>query len=493
MGKIIVAIFIGFLFICQQVFSSKSSKPRATKNNKKRRSDFTEFDELEEFSAVDNSHDTVDASATSCLKRMRKRSSSKFHNEEFLCRESNFEFEYNEATNLLYSEEELIKRISDFRRKSLRSYCQRSHPFKVFTDRSRIFQSIYGMVKGNEEFWYSRYISPFIVFEGESGVDQGGLTTECIEILIESFIKSDDQRILNENFYNEIVRSSRPRPRRDDDHYDFTEAIFIELSSGIYVPNTRYPHTLFKFIGSFFALAFILDIPLGIEFLPSFYRTLTGEQTSDFVPTEDELEYIDKGMFDGLKALREEMDLEPLKLEIMGNEVTSANLEIFIQHEVDLHCYRNYKQHLDSFKEGFFSLIESNSFEDLNVKYQDLREIMKGNLVLTAEDFFENVNVSRLTDPNSLKWIFEIIEEFSDQERLLLFKFMTARRLVPYKGLKNLMNPLSFVSIYLPNPSHLPTASTCESLMKIPVYPNKESLKEKLMMAIYSCETFDLE
>lgn len=249
------------------------------------------------------------------------------------------------------------------------------------------------------------------------------------------------------------------------------------------VPNTKYPPELFKFIGSIFALAFYFDIPLEVEFLPAFYRILTGKNPIVVKEmAEVESEYLDPVLYNGLIALRE-TDLAPLKLDFMGAEVTSENLEAFIDHEIKNQIYFKYAEHLESLKRGFFSFINAKDFGSFRLRSEELKVIFRGDSFITAEDFIKNVNVTKLTDANSRKWIFELIEEFSDNERLLLFKFITARRSVPFRGLSKLLVPISFASVNVPEVQHhLPTASICGSLMKIPVYASKDILKEKLLM-----------
>ena len=117
---------------------------------------------------------------------------------------------------------------------------------------------------------------------------------------------------------------------------------------------------------------------------------------------------------------------------------------------------------------------------------------MKGGTFLTFEDFSRHVNTLKLTDSNTKTWIFEIISEFSYQERLKLFRFVTTRRCVPFKGLKNLLMPISFVNIECPADA-LPFAKTCATTLFIPVYESKEILKSKLLKSISECDTFDLE
>lgn len=504
MIKLLLVVIISFLLISRQVLSSQYSNSNSVNSkslsNKKKRFDefFDDEDEMEDSTAEEN--DLIRSSSSSMKRRKNSSNSTSLLFKDLeQVKDRSFEdedfFDFENESSLFKGEQDIMKGVANYRRIFLRYYGQNRSPYRIITDRSRLFQSFYCMAKENESSWYKGLIRPFIIFEGETGVDQGGLTSEAIEILIENFIKDDSQRIIDENFSNTTVRSSNSKSRCADDISDFSEALFHEISSGIYVPNTKYPPKVFKFIGSILALAFNLDISIRIEFLPAFYRTITGEQTNKFVITEDELQYVDNEFYTSLVALKNMDDLKSLQLEFMGNEVTKDNLKHFIRHETNLHCYLKYKQHLESLKEGFFSSIDSELFEDLNLNSNDLLEIMRGDVVLTYEDYLNHVNVSKLTDPNSKRWIFDIIEEFSNEERLLLFKFITARRNVPLKGLKNLITPISFASVYLPTPDphHLPTASTCGSLMKIPVYGSKNILKEKLLMAINSCDTFDLE
>lgn len=384
-------------------------------------------------------------------------------------------------------ENDIMKKVSDYRRSFIQNVVHKSYPHAiVIPDRSQIFQYTYENVRDHEMAWYSGFMRPFIVFEGEIGIDHGGITAEWIEILIESFFKEDSGRVMDLSRRHQSSSSSVY-----DDLKDFRDAFFIESGNGIFVPNTKYPVKLFKMIGSIFAMAFNYDVPLKFDLLPAFYRSLTGDNNSRLIP-EDELKFIDEEFYTGLVALRN-LDLLPLGLEFMGQPVTSDNLESYIAFRVAEEIELKYKDHLDALKIGFYSLMNAGKFEELNLKSGQLREIMLGSTVLTAEDFLKHVNVSKLTHENTRKWIFEVVSEFGDKDRLLLFKFITSRRSAPFDGLKNLVTPISFASVHLQNTGHLPTASTCGSLMKIPVYSSKDMLREKLTMAIYNCETFDLE
>ena len=49
------------------------------------------------------------------------------------------------------------------------------------------------------------------------------------------------------------------------------------------------------------------------------------------------------------------------------------------------------------------------------------------------------------------------------------------------------------MSFHLQGPEGLPTAQTCFFQMRLPIYPSKEMLAEKLRYAISNCRSIDMD
>lgn len=133
-------------------------------------------------------------------------------------------------------EDELVRKVSDYRRISFNRFIKHSFTIGITADRSKIFQSAYGMVLQNENLWYSGDVRPFIIFDAEAGIDHGGLTHEWIQLLLESFLKPDEERILKEQYFHSRNQSSSCTSSSNTktlELFDCTEAFFLESSSQI--------------------------------------------------------------------------------------------------------------------------------------------------------------------------------------------------------------------------------------------------------------------
>lgn len=378
-------------------------------------------------------------------------------------------------------------KLKEFRKRFFRNY-NRNEIYKIETSRQSVFLNTYSAAISNEFYWFNGLLRSFIIFEDEIGVDNGGLTNKWIKLLIESILTEDESRIFDP-FTVKLAQTSSQTSNLFAVK-DFSEPFFLENSKGIYLPNTKYSLKDFEFIGTVFGLAFCFDIPFGIEFLPAFYRILVGEIAYE----GNDLELLEEEYYKSFEAIRRgnlEM-VDSLNLEIDGVPVTRENFELLFAKKSEFLCFGRFKEHLEALKRGFLGIVKEGDWIQLELTSVELKNVFKGSFKLSAAEFKNHVNMSWMLDEASKSWILEIITEITDEERILLFKFITERSAVPFGGLKGLLTPISFASVYA-HLDHLPTASTCGSIMKIPVYESKAILKEKLIYAIRNCETFDLE
>jgi ubiquitin-protein ligase E3 C len=80
--------------------------------------------------------------------------------------------------------------------------------------------------------------------------------------------------------------------------------------------------------------------------------------------------------------------------------------------------------------------------------------------------------------------------DLSPGDQSALLSFVTGSPRAPLLGFK-VLNP-KFTIQKIPDATRLPTASTCVNLLKLPDYQDRQSLREKLLLAIHSGAGFDL-
>jgi ubiquitin-protein ligase E3 C len=89
-----------------------------------------------------------------------------------------------------------------------------------------------------------------------------------------------------------------------------------------------------------------------------------------------------------------------------------------------------------------------------------------------------------------MTWFWDVVEEFSAEERGSLLQFWTGCRRAPLLGFEQ-MTPR--IRIYWGGDSQsLPTSATCGNLLRLPEYTSKEQLRRKIVYAINSGSAFGL-
>lgn len=114
-----------------------------------------------------------------------------------------------------------------------------------------------------------------------------------------------------------------------------------------------------------------------------------------------------------------------------------------------------------------------------------------------------------------IRWLFEVLAEFDEQDRALFLRFVTSCSRAPVLGFAHLQPPFTIrcvadheagdsegggiaralralVGLGHADTQRLPTASTCFNLLKLPLFSKKASLRAKLRYAIRSHAGFEM-
>ncbi|KAK9747352.1 HECT-domain (ubiquitin-transferase) [Popillia japonica] len=94
-----------------------------------------------------------------------------------------------------------------------------------------------------------------------------------------------------------------------------------------------------------------------------------------------------------------------------------------------------------------------------------------------------------------IQWFWEVMEEFTNQERSLFLRFVWGRTRLPrtiadFRGRDFVIQVLDK---YNPPDHFLPESYTCFFLLKMPRYSCKPVLQEKLKYAIHFCKSIDTD
>lgn len=96
-------------------------------------------------------------------------------------------------------------------------------------------------------------------------------------------------------------------------------------------------------------------------------------------------------------------------------------------------------------------------------------------------------------DQLPIQWFWEIVRSFSSEEKSKLLSFATSCSRAPLLGFSQLYPKFAIQQVRIQNDAdRLPTAATCMNLLKLPAYSNKNTMREKLLLAINANAGFDL-
>jgi len=122
----------------------------------------------------------------------------------------------------------------------------------------------------------------------------------------------------------------------------------------------------------------------------------------------------------------------------------------------------------------------------------ELEMMLCGITVFNVEEWKKNtVMLNFPAGHSAINWFWEILSEFDDDQRAMLFHFATGTsRLLSFEYLYPAFNVFC-----LPHHvNHLPFGHTCFNRLNLPLYPSKQVMSQKLLAAInYGSIGFELE
>ena len=317
-----------------------------------------------------------------------------------------------------------------------------------------------------------------VQFSEEDGVDAGGLTREWYELLA--------REMFNPNY-----------------------ALFIPSANGVsFQPNCMSSINVehldfFKFIGRIIGKALCDGYALDVYFTRSFYKHILGQEV-----TYHDMEDLDPDFYKNLKSLMdinlddselheyyfayEEEEFGTLQIKELEpggahKRVTEENKMEYIKLLCGMKMTQNIAAQTSSFLEGFHELVPKPMISIFDSK--ELELLISGLPEIDIADLRNNTEYHNYTkDTPVIKWLWEVMQEFSQEERAEFLQFVTGSSKVPLEGFKALpgMSGVQKFQIHksFTGPDRLPTAHTCMNQLDLPEYPSKEIIRNRLKLAI---------
>ncbi|KAE8602815.1 hypothetical protein XENTR_v10014135 [Xenopus tropicalis] len=287
-------------------------------------------------------------------------------------------------------------------------------------------------------------------------------------------------------------------------------ALFTQSADGTtFQPNSNSsvnPDHLnyFRFAGEILGLALYHRQLVNIYFTRSFYKHILGIPVNyqDVASIDPEyaknLQWIlDNDISDlGLEltfsvetdvfGAMEEVPLKPGGASIL---VTQENKAEYVQLVTELRMTRAIQPQINGFLQGFHMFIPP-SLIQLFDEYE-LELLLSGMPEIDVNDWMKNTEYTSgyERDDQVIQWFWEVVQELTQEERVLLLQFVTGSSRVPHGGFAYIMGGSGLQNFTIAavayTPNLLPTSSTCINMLKLPEYPSKEILKDRLLVALH--------
>ena len=315
-----------------------------------------------------------------------------------------------------------------------------------------------------------------VEFIGEDGVDEGGLKKEFFMLLTHEIF----------NFQNNM----------------FTYNTKTNLFTFNYFSNEQI--IKYELIGIIFGLAIYNSTIINVKFPKAIYKKLLNIE-----PNFNDIEECDPELYKNLlflyetqeKCLEEKLDMnftalinkngKKIEIPLIENgeniKINNENKNKYVDLYIDWYLNKSINEYFTKFKEGFYKVFD----EDLTkiLTEDELELILCGNEIIDLEDLKQNCKYTDgyNCESETIKYFWEILFEFSDENKKKFLMFVTGCDRTPINGMRTVK---FIITKNGDDIQKLPSAHTCFNNLILPDYKNKEILKEKLIISINYSQGF---
>ncbi|KAL3023982.1 hypothetical protein AAZX31_04G094700 [Glycine max] len=382
---------------------------------------------------------------------------------------------------------------SHFRSKIKHQHDHHHSPLRISVRRAYVLEDSYNQLRMRSTQDLKGRLT--VHFQGEEGIDAGGLTREWYQLL--SRVIFDKGALLFTTVGNESTFQPNPNSVYQTEHLSY-----------------------FKFVGRVVGKALFDGQLLDVHFTRSFYKHILGAKV-----TYHDIEAIDPDYFRNLKWMLENdiSDVLDLTFSIDADEeklilyertevtdyelipggrntkVTEENKHQYVDLVAEHRLTTAIRPQINAFLEGFNELIPRELISIFNDK--ELELLISGLPDIDLDDLRANTEYSGYSGASPvIQWFWEAVQGFSKEDKARLLQFVTGTSKVPLEGFSALQGISGAQRFQIHkaygSSDHLPSAHTCFNQLDLPEYPSKQHLEERLLLAIHEANEgfgFDLE
>ncbi|KAL1652274.1 ubiquitin-protein ligase (E3) [Diplodia intermedia] len=390
------------------------------------------------------------------------------------------------------------------------------------------FEQFYGLGEQLKEPIQITFVDQFDTVE--AGIDGGGVTKEFLtSVTSQAFSPSPDGIHL---FVENEAHLLYPNPSAVEHQKEILREVGAREGSSIWLEQVRNLLDRYEFLGRIVGKCLYEGILVDINFAPFFLLkwALTGgsnsaTKESGYRANLNDLRDLDEDLYQGLLKLKNypgnvEEDLSlyftitdvvrtdpvtgkqmTVTKELMKDganiPVTDRNRLVYISLVARHRLQVQPAMQTGAFLRGLSAMISPSWLSMFNqselqtliggtsssIDVADLRRNTQyGGLYVIGDDGLEH---------SSIRLFWGVMEKLSDDDRRAVLKFVTSTPRAPLLGFASL-NPRFSIRDAGHDTTRLPSTSTCVNLLKLPLYKDERTLREKLLYAVKSGAGFDL-
>ncbi|KAF8930918.1 hypothetical protein BGZ58_007936 [Dissophora ornata] len=350
--------------------------------------------------------------------------------------------------------------------------------------RSHIFEDAYHEIMRQSPTDLKKRL--MIKFEGEDGLDYGGLSREFFFLLSHEMFNP---------FYCLFEYSA---------HDNYT--LQINPHSNINSEHLNY----FKFIGRVVGLAIFHRRLLDAFFIVSFYKMILKKKV-----TLADLESVDADVYRNMNwLLDDDTAAETLDTTFSTNDerfgeivtidlkdngrdiaVTEENKKEYVDLMTEWRITRRVEEQFKAFAEGFHQLIPQELVTVFDER--ELELLMGGISEIDCDDWKKHTDYRGYTEQDEVvQWFWKCVRSWDSEKKARLLQFTTGTSRIPVNGFKDLQGsdgPRRFTIEKAGEIGQLPKSHTCFNRIDLPPYKSYDVLVNKLTLAVEETVGFGQE
>jgi len=318
-----------------------------------------------------------------------------------------------------------------------------------------------------------------IQFQGEEGIDAGGLTREWYTLLAREMFNADNA-LFELSPSGDGAYQPYPNSAINPEHLGYFKFVGRIIGKAVYdghLVDAHFTRPFYKHM---------LGIPLNYEdmeaFDPDYHRNLCYMLDHPLAESGlDHLTFCSTSMYFDVEEV---VDL----LEDGRNVQVTDDNKLDYVNLVTAHRMTNaIKEQIQAFTEGFNDIVPREIIHLLNPS--ELELLISGTPDIDIEDLRGNTEYTGYSSSApQVRWFWEVVRDLGKEDRARLLMFCTGTSKVPldgFKALQGISGPQRFqIHKAYGGGRRLCSAHTCFNQLDLPEYTSKDELHDRLLFAI---------